>query len=302
MQQLTNCPVCNSKNISFRNTVGNCESPKEPLNWSFFGCDDCGLGFLNPQPTWAELVPYYPPDYLCYNTHVEDEERVVEEAKRQGEHRHISIPAGKRLLDVGCGGGSFLQVLKKLVVEVKGVEPGESAAAAARDSGLDVFTGTLEEYIAQNGTDEKFDVITCSHVLMATPSPAQTLDCMRQLLAPDGYIWVAVPNADCESARLLGWRWHSAYFPRNIIQFTPKTLSKAGEVAGLEIRRQSTYSFPEAVAFSLCLRWRNRWFVPHKISSRLLSQNYVKRAAQELDSRGEGEAILMEFCHPQSLD
>lgn len=302
MQQLTNCPVCNSKNISFRNTVGNCESPKEPLNWPFFGCDDCGLGFLNPQPTWGELVPYYPPDYLCYNTHVEDEERVVEEAKRQGEHRHISIPAGKRLLDVGCGGGSFLQVLKKLVVEVKGVEPGESAAAAARDSGLDVFTGTLEEYIAQNGTDEKFDVITCSHVLMATPSPAQTLDCMRQLLAPDGYIWVAVPNADCESARLLGWRWHSAYFPRNIIQFTPKTLSKAGEVAGLEIRRQSTYSFPEAVAFSLCLRWRNRWFVPHKISSRLLSQNYVKRAAQELDSRGEGEAILMEFCHPQSLD
>ena len=302
MQQLTNCPVCNSKNISFRNTVGNCESPKEPLNWSFFGCDDCGLGFLNPQPTWAELVPYYPPDYLCYNTHVEDEERVVEEAKRQGEHRHISIPAGKRLLDVGCGGGSFLQVLKKLGVEVKGVEPGESAAAAARDSGLDVFTGTLEEYIAQNGTDEKFDVITCSHVLMATPSPAQTLDCMRQLLAPDGYIWVAVPNADCESARLLGWRWHSAYFPRNIIQFTPKTLSKAGEVAGLEIRRQSTYSFPEAVAFSLCLRWRNRWFVPHKISSRLLSQNYVKRAAQELDSRGEGEAILMEFCHAKSRD
>ena len=302
MQELTNCPVCDSKKISFRNKVGNSESPKEPLKWSLFGCDDCGLRFLNPQPTWQELIPYYPPDYLCYNTHVEEEERVVKEALQQGEYRHISIPAGKRLLDVGCGGGSFLQVLKKLGVEVKGVEPGESAAAAARDSGLDVFTGTLEEYIAQNGTGEKFDVITCSHVLMATPSPAQTLDCMRQLLAPDGYIWVAVPNAECESARLLGWRWHSAYFPRNIIQFTAKTLSKAGEVAGLEIRRQSTYSFPEAVAYSLCLRWRNRWFVPHKISSRLLSEKYVQRVAQELDSRDEGEAILMEFCHPQRLD
>ncbi|MEG4284791.1 class I SAM-dependent methyltransferase [Microcoleus sp. A006_D1] len=302
MQQLTNCPVCDSPKISFRNQVGNCERPKEPLHWSLFGCDDCGLGFLNPQPSWQELIPYYPPDYLCYNTHVDDEDAVVEEAKRRGEYRHIPVPAGKRLLDVGCGGGSFLQVLKKLGVEVKGVEPGESAAAAARDSGLDVFTGTLEEYIAQNGTEKKFDVITCSHVLMATPSPAQTLDCMRQLLAPDGYIWVSVPNLDCESARLLGWRWHSAYFPRNIIQFTPKTLSKAGEVAGLVIRRQSTYSFPAAVAYSLCLRWRHRWFLPHKISSRLLSENYLQQAAKELDSRGEGEAILMEFGHPQSLD
>jgi SAM-dependent methyltransferase len=200
---------------------------------------------------------------------------------------------------VGCGGGSFLQVLKKLGVEVKGVDLGVSATAAARDSGLDVFTGTLEEYIAQHSTDEKFDVITCSHVLMATPSPVETLDCMRQLLAPNGYIWVAVPNADCESARELGWRWHSTYFPRNIIQFSPKTLSKAGELAGLEIRRQSTYSFPEAVGYSLCLRWRHRWFIPHQISRRLLSENSLKRAAQELDSRNEGEAILMEFCHPQ---
>lgn len=302
MQQLTNCPVCDSPKISFRNKAGDCEHPKEPLHWSLFGCDDCSVGFLNPQPTWQELIPYYPPDYLCYNTHVDDEDAVAEEAKRQGEHRHIPIPVGKRLLDVGCGGGSFLQVLKKLGVDVKGVEPGESAAAAARDAGLDVFTGTLEEYIAQHGTDEKFDVITCSHVLMATPTPAQTLDCMRQLLAPNGYIWVAVPNAECESARVLGWRWHSAYFPRNFIQFTPKTLSKAGEVAGLEIRRQSTYSFPAAVAYSLCLRWRSRWFLPHKISSRFLSDNYVNRLAQELDARNEGEAIFMEFCHPQSLD
>jgi len=114
---------------------------------------------------------------------------------------------------------------------VAGIEP-SSSAAAARECGIDVFTGTVEEYIAQNGTGEKFDVILCSHTLGATPFPVETLDGMRQLLAPNGYIWVAVPNADCESARQLGWRWHSTYFPRNFIQLSPKTLSKAGEVAG----------------------------------------------------------------------
>jgi SAM-dependent methyltransferase len=46
------------------------------------------------------------------------------------------------LLEVGCGGGSFLQAFKKLGVEVVGIEP-SSSAAAARESGIDVFTGTV---------------------------------------------------------------------------------------------------------------------------------------------------------------
>jgi 2-polyprenyl-3-methyl-5-hydroxy-6-metoxy-1,4-benzoquinol methylase len=135
------------------------------------------------------------------------------------------------LLDLGCGGGSFLQVFKKLGVEAARIEP-SSSAAAARECGIDVFTGTVEEYIAKNSSDKKFDVVLCSHVLGATPFPVETLDGMRQLLAPNGYIWVGVPNTDSEYARKLGWRWHSTYFPRNLIQFTPETLSKAGEVAG----------------------------------------------------------------------
>ena len=79
MLQLKNCPVCNSQNIRFLNQAGTSDAPKEPLKWSVGGCDDCGLRFLNPQPTWEELIPYYPPDYMCYTTSVEDEERVVEE-------------------------------------------------------------------------------------------------------------------------------------------------------------------------------------------------------------------------------
>ena len=46
------------------------------------------------------------------------------------------------MLDVGCGGGSFLQVFKKVGVEAAGIEP-SSSAAAARECGIDVFTGTV---------------------------------------------------------------------------------------------------------------------------------------------------------------
>ncbi|MEG4939543.1 class I SAM-dependent methyltransferase [Microcoleus sp. F4-D5] len=302
MQKFTNCPVCSSQKISFRYTAGTARQPKEAPKWSVYGCEDCGLVFVNPRPTWDELSDYYPENWQCYNTYVPEEEDVVKQAKKLNEYRHIPIPVGKRLLDVGCGGGSIIQVFKKLGVEVAGIEPSSSAAAAARECGVDVFTGTVEEYVAEKGTDEKFDVILCSHVLGATPFPAETLDCMRQLLAPNGYIWVAVPNADSPYARQLGWRWHSTDYPYNLIGYTPKTLALAGEKAGLAIQRNYTYSLPDALRYSICLWQRYRWFVPHKVSRLFLSDERVERMAKELDSRGEGEAILMEFCHPQSVD
>ena len=280
--------------------AGTARKPKEPPKWPVNRCEDCGLVFVNPRPTWDELSDYYPSGWQCYNTYVSDEEDVVKEAKELNEYRHIPIPVGKRLLDVGCGGGSFLQVFKKLGVEVAGIEPSSSAAAAARECGIDVFTGTVEEYIAKNGTDQKFDVILCSHVLGATPFPVETLDGMRQLLAPNGYIWVAVPNADSEYARKLGWRWHSSDYPYNLINYTPKTLGLAGEKAGLVVQRNYTYSLPESLIYSICLWRRYRWFVPHKVTASLLTDEVIKRKTKEMDSRNEGEAIIREFCHPPS--
>ena len=298
MQKYSNCPVCSSKNISFQYMAGTARQLKEPPKWPVNRCEDCSLVFVNPRPTWDELSDYYPSGWQCYNTYVSDEEDVVKEAKELNEYRHIPIPVGKRLLDVGCGGGSFLQVFKKLGVDVAGIEPSSSAAAAARECGIDVFTGTVEEYIAKNGTDEKFDVILCSHVLGATPFSVETLDGMRQLLAPNGYIWVAVPNADSEYSRKLGWRWHSTDYPYNLINYTPKTLGLAGEKAGLVVQRNSTYSLPESLIYSICLWRRYRWFVPHKVTSLLLNDELIERKTKELDSRNEGEAIIMEFCHP----
>jgi hypothetical protein len=121
---------------------------------------------------------------------------------------------------------------------------------------------------------------------------------MRQLLAPNGYIWVAVPNADSQYSRQLGWRWHSTDYPYNLINYTPKTLGLAGEKAGLVIQRHYTYSLPESLIYSICLWRRYRWFVPHKVTRLLLNDELIERKTKELDSRNEGEAIIMEFCHP----
>jgi hypothetical protein len=55
---------------------------------------------------------------------------------------------------------------------------------------------------------------------------------------------------------------------------------------------------PKSLIYAIGLWRRYRWFVPHKVTSLLLKDELIERKTKEMDSRNEGEAIIMEFCHP----
>jgi SAM-dependent methyltransferase len=260
---------------------------------------------MNPQPEWDDLSSYYSEDYPPYapsgQASVSDE-TLTELARQTGMLRHIPIPEGKRLLDVGCGGGAFLRAAKTLGASVMGVEPGESGAARARSSGLEVFAGTLEQFAEMNAGRERFDIITCCHVLEHTPQPVQTLATMKTLLQPNGFVWIAVPNAGCLFARTLGWRWHSTDLPYHLVQFTPQSLHRAVESAGLVVSACSTDSPTSGVASSIRTMLRYRCMIPSRLSGRLLPERAVEWLARALDRRLAGEAILVELRPGSTLD
>ena len=109
---------------------------------------------MNPQPSWMELSSYYSEEYPPYDPlhGVENGfQNVIRQARESGRYRDVSIRPGMRILDVGCGAGSFLHVARELGASVMGVEPSPVAAERARQFGIEVFTGTLESYIAQRG-------------------------------------------------------------------------------------------------------------------------------------------------------
>jgi SAM-dependent methyltransferase len=254
---------------------------------------------MNPQPSWEELQPYYSDAYDPYDPmsgSQAGDEWQIEQARRSGKFRHIPVPTGKRLLDVGCGAGWFLRISKKLGAIEQGVEPSEYAAKLAQQQGLHVFHGTLESYVEHTSAGTQFDIITANHVIEHVPEPVQTLRAMKQLLASGGFVWVAVPNASYSICRALkGW-WTSTDLPYHLMHFTPASMAEAGRRAGLKVQRQTTESIPQFVAASLRLYLRYKWKLPRRVTSKIgmldkVAQWYAKR----VDAKVAGEAILTEF-------
>jgi SAM-dependent methyltransferase len=257
-------------------------------------CRDCGLGFLNPRPSWNELQEYYDEDYAAYEpSHgaAGDDDAVIAQALQTGSFRHLPIPEGKKVLDVGTGGGFFLRICSKLGARTWGVEPSPIAAEVARSAGLTIFNGTLDEY----ETAERFDIITASQVLEHVSDPVATLAQMRELLAPGGLIWIAVPNAACRWAAMLGWKWDGADLPYHLLQFTPESLRAAGQRAGLRTRRIFTESRPGIVRYSMQKYLRETFFIPKRLSRTFLSNGWAIRTAQKLDARKEGDNLIIEL-------
>jgi 2-polyprenyl-3-methyl-5-hydroxy-6-metoxy-1,4-benzoquinol methylase len=256
---------------------------------------------MNPQPTWQELSTYYAEDYDPYvsdhGAETKQDAEAVQHALSSGTFRHLPVPAGKRVLDVGCGAGWFLRICRQLGAQTFGIEPSAFGARRSRNDGLEVFNGTVEDYLEQHGAHRKFDVITANHVIEHAPDPVKTLQGMKSLLAPGGTLWINVPNAACFFSRRLGGEWHSADLPYHLQQFSSKSVELAGIAAGLKTRRIYTYSLPAATAASLRYLLRQRALFPQRVSMKLgILNNYLSgKVATALDRKGDGEAVIAEF-------
>ncbi|MFT5443804.1 MAG: SAM-dependent methyltransferase [Myxococcota bacterium] len=310
MRKLEHCPVCQSATGQHDRwtSLQTWRDSSDSNRWSMLECRKCGLDYLNPQPIWEELEPYYREDYDAYAddddpVHGPSEDEWLEQARQTGKLRHVEIERGTRLLDVGCATGRFLRAAEKLGATAKGVEPSPLAAKAAKDAGVDLFHGTVEQYLA-SGPTERFDIITLSHVLEHVSDPVATLTTCKKLLADGGIIWIAVPNRLHPFYERLGWRWHGTDLPYHLLHFTPGSLSKAGEHAGLLVRRVQTQSDIAGIRGAFTTWLRHRFLLPRKLTMlggpvRWVIDAISAKLKHDYDSSDQGEAIEIEFQLPR---
>lgn len=108
-------------------------------------------------------------------------------------------PPVARVLDIGCAGGRFGELLKEKYpgVYVAGIETHTSAAALASTRLDHVIQKPIEavDFAAEGIADGSLDVIVLADVLEHLYDPWRTLARLKPLLGPNGYLLVSVPNA-----------------------------------------------------------------------------------------------------------
>ncbi len=139
--------------------------------------------------------------------------------------------ASGRLLDVGCGDGSFLQAAARHF-EVTGIEISPTMAERARQRvrSAAIHTGPLTEVTLP---DASFDAVTLFSVLEHEWRPLPALAVVARVLRRGGVAILKVPNFASWNRVIRGREWCGIRLPDHCNYFTPATLARALATAGL---------------------------------------------------------------------
>ena len=110
---------------------------------------------------------------------------------------------GKRILDVGCGGGILAEALALEGADVMGIDLAEASLEVAKlhllESGLDVAYRMIPvEELAETET-ESFDVVTCLEMLEHVPDPSSIIRACSALVKPEGKVFFSTINRNPKS-------------------------------------------------------------------------------------------------------
>lgn len=222
-------------------------------------CTHCGLIRLDPVPAPGEIEAFYPESYW-WQASPAVRDRLAEGYRRFVLRDHArfvdgAIRGDEPVLDIGCGGGSMLQILQSRGVPVCGSDASrESAAFVRRRCAVPVVCSRLPDVPFRAGA---FSVVAAFHVLEHLPDPAASLTVLRELLVPGGRLVVQVPNADSWQALLLGKNWNGFDVPRHLVNFRVEDLEDLLDSCGYAVVRRKFFSLrdnPAGLATSLCPR------------------------------------------------
>lgn len=312
MSQTISCPICNSPSqyeFSSRDLMFN-----HFERYDYQCCTKCDFVFQHPLPTSEKIASFYPSDYDVY----EEQSRIKKvSALRKSflkkyygylhlktlsitdllsgiahlfhKNHEIAFVQNGILLDVGCGNGRYLDGMKKLGWQVKGVEFNESAINVCKLSNLDVHHGDI---FSANFKDNTFDIINVSHVVEHVPHSKEFFAELTRVLNKNGTLIIKTPNSNALGRALFNTNWFANEVPRHLYLFSEKNLSLLAQTHGLHTQQIKTRSSPKIILNSIDYVSANKSVPSKKLKwKRLIARVYVWAAKH----KNQGDEIFAVF-------
>ncbi|MCX6824774.1 MAG: class I SAM-dependent methyltransferase [candidate division SR1 bacterium] len=224
-----NCIACAS------NKVDPLFSLKENSAYTVYGCHDCGLEFLYPQPDLKTLDMIYNGDYYGSRGIKDNYENV--KRMKQATFSWIIDKIKKykkegKLLDIGCATGFFMDIAEKKGFDVYGVDISKEAVKKAQSlfGEHKVFNSSIDDF----NIKDKFDVIIMTDLLEHVFDPSKTLHQVKSFLNPGGILVVLSPDAGSFSRKLMK-KYRMQFKLEHLYYFTDKSILSLSQNNGYNL-------------------------------------------------------------------
>lgn len=147
------------------------------------------------------------------------------------------VPAGVRVLDIGCGFGRSLRYHKARGCTAYGVEADKNVAAVAKQLDLDITIGVFDP---SSFPSESFDFVTLDQVLEHVIDPKITLEGVSRVLSPTGKVIITVPNSNGCGARFFGKKWVHWHAPYHLQHYSVSSMSALAALTGFKVEKIHT--------------------------------------------------------------
>jgi SAM-dependent methyltransferase len=254
--EAVSCCMCGQSDAEPLAVGEDFEYHSSPETFLAMYCRRCSVIYLSPRPTPESLPCIYPSNYHAFNFSAAEfglsfkvrswlESRRLREACR-------GLSATARILDVGCGDGFHLRLLRLLGPaswQLEGVDADARAVEAARAPDLVVHPGDVQDVDLPTGS---YDLVLLIMTIEHLADPLRTLERIGELLRPGGRLMVITDNTATVDFKFFGHRhWGGYHFPRHWNLFNSKSLRALFERAGLEVEQLTTMVSPVNWVYSI---------------------------------------------------
>jgi len=277
---MKNCDICNGDdivvlldNLSFSREV---EGEEKEWKYRLLKCRDCGLGFVDPEPSWKRLNMFYD-DYAIYSFRAEDpvggrgslkhyvskcryatyDTKGLRASIRQTlgmatewiTGKTVSFTLGiplqlsrnSRILELGYGSGDWLLSMAKLgYTQLHGYDIDANRDNVSRlvSEGIHVIGGN---FLENEYPESSFDCIRMEHVFEHLLQPREVLAECYRILKPGGILVLNFPCIDSWLAQLSLRNFPSLDLPRHLYHHTPQSAILLLESTGLDVIQAKPY-------------------------------------------------------------